>query len=262
MSIRKLPARTSDALRRANGDSHNGSTLPARLPTKPRQGDTLSDRLEEFGSLVHGQRGRTIVEGGLPAQYVFKVVSGGLRAIRLLADGRRHVSRFLVPGDLFGLSAGDQSFQTVEAVTEVTLARYAYKRFLAYIDSSNLALHALLDLLDRERAHAENLQFLVSRKNASERLASFLIAFAHIEKSRLQVADAALRLTEVHLWMSRADIADHLGLTTETVSRTLADLRHRHIIALPTPHRVLVLNLAALHGATGDHGVDGGARRV
>lgn len=206
--------------------------------------------MEEFGSIVRGQRGRTIMEGGLPAQHVFKVVSGGLRAIRLLADGRRHVSRFYVPGDLIGVGGRNHCASTVEAVTEATLIRYAYKRFQAFVDASPLARHALLDLLDRERADAEYLQFLACRKNATERLASFLLAFAHVEESRLQVAGAALHLTEVHLWMSRADIADHLGLTTETVSRTLSDLRHRLIIALPTPQRVLVLNLAALHGAT------------
>jgi|JI10StandDraft_1071094.scaffolds.fasta_scaffold380240_2 CRP/FNR family transcriptional regulator len=247
---------------RANDTPHNDCVVPAHRLTASLQRGTLSNGLDQCGSLVHVQRGRTIVEGGVPVQHVFKVLSGGLRAIQLLADGRRHVSRFFVPGDLIGLGSGNYHAQTVEAVTEVTLVRYAHKHFLGFVDSSPLALHALLDLLDRERADAENLQLLVCRKNASERLATFLIAFAHIEESRLQVADAALRLTEVHLWMSRADIADHLGLTMETVSRTLAALRQRHIIALPTPQRVLVLNLAALHCASGDRSADAGVRPI
>jgi CRP/FNR family nitrogen fixation transcriptional regulator len=170
-----------------------------------------------------------------PADFVYKVVSGAVRTTRLLSDGRRLIGAFHLPGDVFGRECGETHRFSAEAVapSQIALIRRSALERAAERDSGvarqlwSLTSHELEDLQDH--------MLLLGRKNAAERVGSFLLKLAKRASSAI-----------VELPMSRGDIADHLGLTLETVSRTLSQLARDQAIALPSARRVVLRNPAAL----------------
>ena len=164
------------------------------------------------------------------AAYFYKVVSGAIRTSKLLSDGRRQIDAFHLPGDIFGLESGEEHRFTAEALGAATVI--AYRRcgleVLASTDAafSRQIVAAMMRSLERAQEH----MLLLGRKSAMEKIATFLL-------------DLSARLDEdqVDLPMSRTDIADHLGLTIETVSRSLTQLERQKVIALPAHRRSIVL---------------------
>jgi CRP/FNR family nitrogen fixation transcriptional regulator len=150
-----------------------------------------------------------------PAVYVYQVKLGAVRSYKLLADGRRQIGAFHLPGDIFGLENGDEHRFTAEAVVE-TIVRLIKRETLQLMAGSDaVILHKLLSMTIRNLEHAENHMLLLGRKTAAEKVAAFLL-----EMDRRTGVDKMLLLP-----MSRRDIADYLGLTFETVSRALSQLR-------------------------------------
>lgn len=201
----------------------------------------MAAELDRIGTNASYAGGRAVVEDGQPALNVFKVVGGTLRAVRLLPDGRRHIVQFLSAGDFFGLTEGEEYALSVEALSDVTVMRYPRRGFEALLDRNPRAGHWLFNIMCRELAAAHDQSLLLGRKNALERMASFLIAIADRQPRR-----RASEGREIDLSMSRTDIADYLGLTIETVSRLLRELRSRHIIEMPSTNHIVFRNLAAL----------------
>lgn len=205
-------------------------TLEQRFPANsasafahPAAPDALN-LLEQFGSAVSVQRDREIYAQGDHANSCYRIVRGCVRVVKLMEDGRRHIGEFLMAGDLLGFDALDTFDFAAEAVTDVVLRRYR-RRAVDSLAESNLALARRL-----RQAGAVSLRgaqarlVLLGRKTASERIASFLVEMVE----RLpQVRPGVL-----HLPMSRTDVADHLGLTIETVCRVLAALRREGTIAI------------------------------
>ncbi|HVN00501.1 MAG TPA: helix-turn-helix domain-containing protein [Caulobacteraceae bacterium] len=169
---------------------------------------------------------------GEATDYVYRVVSGAVRSFRVLADGRRQIDDFYLPGDVFGVELDVERSETAEAVGEVVVV--AARRATIASDpeqAAKLWRHALGEL-SRSREHALTL----GRRSASERVASFLIDL----NARLG-ADGELELP-----MSRQDMADYLGLTIETVSRTMTQLQGQRLIQLNGCRRVRLSRLSAL----------------
>jgi CRP/FNR family nitrogen fixation transcriptional regulator len=169
-------------------------------------------------------------EGDRAASF-YKVVSGAVRTSKLLSDGRRQIDAFHLPGDIFGIESGEEHRFTAEAVQDCQVV--SYKRCgleaLAASDAafSRQVVAAMLRSLERAQDH----MLLLGRKSALEKIATFLL-------------DLSARLSEngqLDLPMSRIDIADHLGLTIETVSRTLTQLERQQVIELPAHRRSIVL---------------------
>lgn len=167
----------------------------------------------------------------------YKVVSGAVRTSKLLSDGRRQIDAFHLPGDIFGIESGDEHRFGAEAVCDTTVV--AYRRCsldtLAAGDAgfARQVVSAIMRALQRAQAH----MLLLGRKSAVEKIATFLLDLSE----RLAVAGS------VDLPMSRADIADHLGLTIETVSRSLTQLERQGVIELPAHRRsILLRDTAAL----------------
>jgi CRP-like cAMP-binding protein len=180
-------------------------------------------------------RNEEVFGEGESAEYLYQVKAGCIRTYKVLNDGRRQVGAFYLPGDVFGIEAGDEHLFSAEAIVPSTVT--VLKR--SVIDSraagdSTLA-RQLLDLtiaeLQRAQAH-----ILLLIKTAQERVAGFL----------LEMATRARNHAEIELPMSRQDIADYLGLTIETVSRTLTQLENSAAIALPSSRRIVVRNRSAL----------------
>jgi CRP/FNR family transcriptional regulator, nitrogen fixation regulation protein len=180
--------------------------------------------LEPRGTTVRAERDEEIVAQEDVANYCFLVVSGCVRTVRLMEDGRRQVGEFLFAGDLFGWEALDKHDFGAEAVTPVTLRRYARRDLEQLADQDRGVARQLRELSSRRLRSGRDHMLLLGRKTASERIASFLLEMA----SR---AGDDTRPT-IELPMSRADMGDYLGLTIETVCRRLTRLRQDGTIAV------------------------------
>ena len=174
---------------------------------------------------------------GNRAAFFYKVVPGAIRTSKLLSDGRRQIDAFHLPGDLFGLEAGEEHRFSAEAVGDAVVV--AHRRCsLETLSASDPAFaHQIVSAMMRALERAQDHMLLLGRKSAMEKIATFLLDMAE----RFEGSD------HVDLPMSRTDIADHLGLTIETVSRSLTQLERGGVIELPAHRRTILLrNRAAL----------------
>jgi CRP-like cAMP-binding protein len=205
----------------------------------PRQGVTadhsLTDSIEVMGTEMSFGRNAEIYGEGETADYLYKVVSGAVRTYKVLADGRRQIGAFHLPGDLFGLEAGDEHSFSAEAVTDAKILVVKRSAVVALAERDHEVAHQLWTITSRELRRVQD-HILLLIKTAKERVVDFLLEMAHRVPGSNQV----------DLPMSRQDIADYLGLTIETVSRTLTDLENMAAIELPTSRRVVLRNRAAL----------------
>jgi len=171
-----------------------------------------------------------------PAEYVYKVTKGAVRTYKILCDGRRQIGGFHLPGDIFGLEFGNEHQFSAEAInrTTVTVIRRSAVVSLAQRDCE--AARELWNFTGRELYRIQERMMLLV-KSAQQRVACFLLEMSE----RLAATDA------IELPMSRQDIADYLGLTIETVSRTLTQLVSDHAIGLPSSRHIVLRNRSALH---------------
>ena len=170
-----------------------------------------------------------------PAEFLYQVVSGAVRTYRMLDDGRRQIVAFYLPGDMFGVEAGEVHQSSAEAVGDSQVLIVKRSSVMARADHERDLAKQLWTLtvseLQRVQQHS-----LVLIKSAEERVAGFL----------LEMAGRCSGNLSVELPMSRQDIADYLGLTIETVSRTITQLVQSGVIALETSRRIQFRNRAAL----------------
>jgi CRP/FNR family transcriptional regulator len=199
----------------------------------PPAGDPL-DRAIGIGITMTVAPGRTIVIEGDPIEGCYRVASGALRLFKSTPDGRRQVIDFLVAGEYFGLSCGERYGYSVEAIAATTLVRYPRARLEAAMAAEPELAQRMFGIACAELARAQQHLLVLGRKSADEKIASFLLTLA------LRLSDGGTGLGVIRLPMSRQDIADYLGLTIETVSRTLSRLRRDGLIALPTPQEVVL----------------------
>ncbi|WP_038377924.1 helix-turn-helix domain-containing protein [Bradyrhizobium sp. USDA 3256] len=167
------------------------------------------------------------------AEYLYQVVSGAVRTYKILEDGRRQIGAFYLPGDIFGLEAGETHISSAEAVCEARVVMIKRSALMARACHERDIAEQLWGATARElRRSQQHLMLLIC--SAEERVVGFLHDMA-----RRSVKNAAIELP-----MSRQDIADYLGLTIETVSRTFTQLEQNGVISLPTSRRVELCNRA------------------
>jgi CRP/FNR family transcriptional regulator len=187
--------------------------------------------------------GQTIVIEGDPIRHYVRIVRGTVRLYKAIADGRRQVVDFLGEGQCFGLTGLDRHSYSAEAVSPVTLIRYPRQTLEAAIQTDPGLAQALFRLACTELDQAQQQMLLLGRKSADEKIASFLLALA--ERGDRGRADHPLE-DIVHLPMSRQDMADYLGLTIETVSRTLTRFKRLGLIDLIGRQHVGLCQIARL----------------
>ena len=189
--------------------------------------------------------GESLFIEGDPADNFYEVLSGTVRLHKLLPDWRRQITGFLSAGHLLGLSHANAYVYSAEGIGPVTVLCYPRARMDRLMDEVPGLARRLLAAASDELRQAQDQMLLLGRKTAAEKMASFLAALAALQGG--EDAD------EVELPMSRNDIADYLGLTMETVSRTLAKLKRDRLIALPTHTRIELLDRDRLEElATGE----------
>jgi CRP/FNR family transcriptional regulator, nitrogen fixation regulation protein len=201
----------------------------------PTASHNRADSFELMGTSMSFARNAEIYGENEPAEYLYKLVSGSVRTSKILNDGRRQIGAFYLPGDIFGFEIGGEHASSAEAISDarVIVVNRSAIEALAARDSD--VARQLWAVTSRE-LHRMQEHILLLIKTAQERVAGFLLEMA----ARIKSAN------EVELPMSRQDIADYLGLTIETVSRTLTTLENSAAIALPSSRRIVLRNRAAL----------------
>jgi CRP/FNR family transcriptional regulator len=228
MSLLKIPQKT--AVVKPSAEGH-------REGTPASDADRALDVLMRIGSKVRIGQNQTLFSEGERADHAYKIVSGVVRLCKHLPDGRRQIAQFLFPGDYLSfIKLGDHSF-SAEAVVDVVLLSFPQTQ-LEQLSEKHPDLRAQLFQMASGRIRdIQNHLTMVGRQTAKERVASFLLLLSERMAPGESVFDVP---------MSRQDIADYLGLTMETVSRTLSLFKTKRIIAFPDLHRLQILNFDAL----------------
>ena len=195
----------------------------------------LVDQMDLMGAPMAFARNAEIYGENEPAGYVYKVVSGTVRTYKIFDDGRRQIGAFYFPGDVFGLELGAEHQFSAEAIDKCVILVVKRSALVALAERDGNTARRLWSFTAGELSRVQKHMLLLT-KSAEERVAWFLLEMA----GRLATVEA------VELPMSRQDIADYLGLTIETVSRTLTHLEARAAIALPTARRIVLRNRKAL----------------
>jgi CRP/FNR family nitrogen fixation transcriptional regulator len=184
------------------------------------------------------RKGEELFAEGDESEFFYQVQSGAIRSCKLLSDGRRQIDAFHLGGDIFGLEAGSEHRFSAEAVGDVTVIAYRRSRLGSLIQDDPAFRDKIMTATLRSLERAQDHMMLLGRKTAQEKLASFLLDMAE----RVSRDDEHFELP-----MQRSDIADHLGLTIETVSRTLTQFTRSGLIRLlPAGRSIGLSNKMAL----------------
>ena len=213
----------------------NASRAPSNLAGMMLDASAGLASLDRVGTVVTLGREEALFFEGDPAECYFKVVKGAVRSCKLLADGRRHIGDFFLPGDFIALDAGETYPFAAEAVTDATLVRYARRKVDALAAQEPRIAKSLVDIMRDGLSAARERMALLGHMTARERIATFL----------LTLADRADN-TRIDLPMTRTDIGDYLGLTMETVSRTFSQFKNEGVIKQRGVHEVTIVDRTAL----------------
>ncbi|HEX5776482.1 MAG TPA: helix-turn-helix domain-containing protein [Caulobacteraceae bacterium] len=195
-----------------------------------------SGALPAIGPRLTFSRDEEIFGEGEPSDYIYQVLEGVVRTCRFLGDGRRQIEDFHLAGEYFGFETGEDHTCTAEAVGQVTLLLIRRGTLVDLAARDVAVAGRLLELTMTGLSRAQKHVAMLSRKGACERVAAFLLDFA--ERSGA--------MAFVELPMSRQEIGDYLGLTIETVSRTVTQLEAELLISLTDRRRVNLRNRSRL----------------
>lgn len=203
----------------------------------PRQSFSSARPVRRFAT------GACVFREGDDASHIYEVQSGTLRLTRVLENGRRQVIAFALPGDIVGFPNGDQHHTDCDVIgsCEVVLHR---REALENGEGSPETHRRLLMAALREISAMQDHFLMLARKSALEKVASFLLVMS--DRIGTRQGDKSM----IELQMKRADIADFLGLTIETVSRTITQLRNSGIISLVSANSIIVLDAKGLADAS------------
>jgi CRP-like cAMP-binding protein len=215
------------------------SRQPAIRVTRPvpaASPRTANNALELMGAPMPFCRNSEIYGANEPAEYLYKVVSGTVRTYKVLNDGRRQIGSFYLPGDMFGLEIGEEHTFSAEAIVDCKVLVIKRSTVIGMAARDNDIARLLWRMTAGELQRVQD-HIMLLVKTAQERVAGFLLEMA----ARGDAGD------EIELPMSRQDIADYLGLTIETVSRTLTQLENSAAISVMTSRRIVLHKRAALN---------------
>jgi CRP/FNR family transcriptional regulator len=192
------------------------------------------DALDRISQVRHFPAKTMLFEQGAPAGSVFNVTEGMVRLYKSLPDGRRQIVGFALSGDFLGLALQDRYGVAAEAINQVRVCRFVRSAFVAFVDDKPHLLRRLHEFAGHELSLAQDQMLLLGRRSADEKLAAFLL---NLQARYGRIGSASVMLP---LPMSRQDIADYLGLTIETVSRTFTKFaRDKLLVIVPDGIRIL-----------------------
>jgi len=192
----------------------------ARQPIDGHLADLAGEHV--FCSEFKYRKGIEIFGEGEDAEYVYQITSGAVRTYRMLPDGRRQINAFHLQGDMFGFENGVAHRFSADALVETQVRIIKRSSILDAMQNRVVSNKNLICFVTQNLQHAEDHMLLLGRKSSLERVATFLLEMDE------RLAHPSMML----LPMNRRDIADYLGLTLETVSRSFSKLKDMHVIAL------------------------------
>lgn len=195
---------------------------------------------------VQFRRRETIVREGEQAISFFNITAGIVKLSRSSSDGRTQIVGFRFPGEIFAIAGASRYDATAEAITEVDTCRYSHadlKRLTRYFPQLQ---EKLLQMSYRQQVASDDHIFLLGRKTAREKIATFLLRY-----SRETCQSNGNKSRHINLPMTRTEVADFLGLTTETVSRVLASLARENIITVGVSRSVSLIDIDSLARISG-----------
>jgi CRP/FNR family transcriptional regulator, nitrogen fixation regulation protein len=209
---------------------------PGVLPSKaPSSRTSFPGLIKSPSATTAYPRNFEIFGEGEPAEYFYMVVSGAVRTYKMLVDGRRQICAFHLHGEVFGLEADQEYSSSAETITKSRILQIKRSALMEQAEHDKEVARQLWAVIGSQLKQVQaRALFLI--KSAKERVAEFL----------LEMAERAPTGGCVELPMSRRDIADYLGLTIETVSRTLTDFERTEVISLPNSRRVVLHSREAL----------------
>jgi CRP/FNR family transcriptional regulator, nitrogen fixation regulation protein len=173
---------------------------------------------------------------GEPAEYLYEVVRGLVRNCKILDDGRRQITGFHVPGEVFGLEPDDEHHFSAEAVTDAIILAVKRSALMRLAACDVHFAHQLWTVTARDHQRIQNHIVVLGCMKARQRVAAFLLFMVPRSPGE----------DEIELSMSRQDIADFLGLTIETVSRTITQFEQEALIGIASTRRIVIRDRAAL----------------
>lgn len=188
-----------------------GSDLSKKQSLSHVPPNQLGGNIDFLGTLMSFPSNTEIYGEGEPIDYFYKVLSGTVRTCKVRIDGRRQIGGFYLPGDVFGVEVGAEHSFSAEAVTDCQVLLINRRRVMARAARETAVARELWRLIGHELGRVQD-HILLLIRSAEERVALFL----------LEMAGPASET--INLPMTRQDIGEYLGLTIETVSRTLAHL--------------------------------------
>lgn len=193
-----------------------------------------TEELREFahlGRCIPFAPGETVFAQEEITTSFYSVLEGVMRLYKLLPDGRRQIVGFALPGDFLGMNVSGRHNFSADAIGTVVICRFPRAAFGRFIENKPHLLRRINELAIRELSQARNHMVLLGRRSAEEKVATFLLGWRD-RLARLNGPSPAISLP-----MSRQDIADYLGLTIETVSRTFTKLERDGVIEI-LPHEI------------------------
>ena len=215
---------------------HHSPAAALRARAVWLSGQDTPEPFRAAGTVIQVAAGREIFAEGGDTDIFYKVVSGVVRVCKFLSDGRRQIEAFYVTGTVFGFELGQERSMSAEAISDCTLVAYRRRNIETLAQKDQTVGRQLLQYAMQNLAQAQQHSLLLGRRGAAEKVAAFLLGWAK--------HSAANRVLDLE--MTRQDIADYLGLTIETVSRSLTQFERDGLIALPGARQVTVLNADAL----------------
>jgi CRP/FNR family transcriptional regulator len=200
--------------------------------------------LAHLGRHVHFLASETVFAQEEMTTSFYNLLEGVMRLYKLLPDGRRQIIGFARPGDFLGLSASVRHNYSADAIGPVALCQFSKSAFARFSEDRPDLLRRINELAVRELSQAQDHMVLLGRRSAEEKVATFLIGW------RDRLVQVTGSYPTVSLPMSRQDIADYLGLTIETVSRTFTKLERDGVIAI-MPGNVCLLDVARAEALAG-----------
>ncbi len=182
--------------------------------------------LESLGRHVHFASCDTVFAQEEMTTSFYNLLKGVMRLYKLLPDGRRQIVGFALPGDFLGMATSTRHSFSADAIGSVAVCRFSRTTFARFIENKPHLLRRINELAVRELSQAQDHMVLLGRRSAKEKVATFLIGW------RDRLAQLKGPTKTVPLPMSRQDIADYLGLTIETVSRTFTKLDRDGVIEI------------------------------
>jgi CRP/FNR family nitrogen fixation transcriptional regulator len=219
-----------------------GWILHETKPVNEERRSALPTALNKFDSTAivkKGRRGQEISSQCAEAGYIFVVVAGLARKFAIQPDGHRRIVNLLLPGDIVSLDGGpDEAFLLEAAVDSTVVAGYTRRRIEELIAADPQFGRELQQLVLQSISRLERQLLILGRITAVQKVASFLLEFA----GRLSGG----RPNTITLPITRYDIADFIGISSETVCRCMTELTRRGAIALPRPREVKIVNRSIL----------------